>query len=292
MDYSYTFIIPHKNSPDLLLRLLNSIPKRDDIQVIVVDDNSDYEVVNFDAFPGLDMPNVEVIFNKEPRGAGYARNIGLRKALGKWLFFADADDYYLPTLNALLDKYKSVYDVDIVYFNCCGETPENNRCREFNEYVERFKSGDLSAENNIRFHWWTPWNKIVRRSLVVDYDLTFEEVMSGNDARFCLLASYYANKICVEPDFYYVSTVQEKSITGRKKSLEESLTNLSTMMRIWNFTVFAGSPAYLYYKNIMSLQVIVGITRQYGIKGMFKYILLFWKEKMTFRLYEEIRPKL
>ena len=39
-DITYTFIIPHHNCPELLDRCLTSIPQRDDIQVIVVDDNS------------------------------------------------------------------------------------------------------------------------------------------------------------------------------------------------------------------------------------------------------------
>ena len=37
----YSIVIPHKNAQDLLKYCLDSIPIRDDIQVIVVDDNSD-----------------------------------------------------------------------------------------------------------------------------------------------------------------------------------------------------------------------------------------------------------
>ena len=36
----YSFVIPHKNSLDLLQRCLDSIPVRSDIEIIVVDDNS------------------------------------------------------------------------------------------------------------------------------------------------------------------------------------------------------------------------------------------------------------
>jgi len=36
----FTIIIPHKEIPDLLIRCLKSIPVSEDIQVIVVDDNS------------------------------------------------------------------------------------------------------------------------------------------------------------------------------------------------------------------------------------------------------------
>ena len=37
---TFSIIIPHKDIPDLLMRCLRSIPVSEDIQVIVVDDNS------------------------------------------------------------------------------------------------------------------------------------------------------------------------------------------------------------------------------------------------------------
>ena len=40
MKINFTFIIPHYNTPHLLLRCLNSIPSREDIQIIVIDDCS------------------------------------------------------------------------------------------------------------------------------------------------------------------------------------------------------------------------------------------------------------
>lgn len=50
----YSVIIPHKNTPELLRRCLSSIPKRGDIQIIVIDDNSDLDKVDFYHFPGMD----------------------------------------------------------------------------------------------------------------------------------------------------------------------------------------------------------------------------------------------
>jgi len=38
---NYSIIIPHKNIPHLLVRCLDSIPQREDVQIIVADDNSD-----------------------------------------------------------------------------------------------------------------------------------------------------------------------------------------------------------------------------------------------------------
>ena len=69
MKYAFTIIIPHKNVPDLLQRCLDSIPKRDDLHIIVVDDNSDSKIVDFDRFPGLNNPQCTVIFTKEGEGS-------------------------------------------------------------------------------------------------------------------------------------------------------------------------------------------------------------------------------
>jgi len=53
----YSFVIPHYNTPDLLQRLIDSIPQREDIEVIVVDDNSDD-----DKKARVSRPDVNIIF--------------------------------------------------------------------------------------------------------------------------------------------------------------------------------------------------------------------------------------
>lgn len=39
-QFNYTIIIPHYNIPSLLERCISSIPQRNDIQIIVIDDCS------------------------------------------------------------------------------------------------------------------------------------------------------------------------------------------------------------------------------------------------------------
>ena len=114
-EYTYTIIIPHKNIPLLLQRCLDSVPLRNDVQIIVVDDGSSSNVVDFTNFPGTDRENVEIIFTKDGKGAGYARNCGLLQAKGKWLLFADADDFFLPDFLKTLDRYCST-DYDLITF--------------------------------------------------------------------------------------------------------------------------------------------------------------------------------
>lgn len=109
---NYSFIIPHHNCPILLDRLLSSIPQREDIEVIVVDDNSDN-----DKKPNVSRSDVHVVLipADESKGAGHARNVGLEIAKGKWLLFADSDDYYEDNFITSLDEYINT-DADIVLF--------------------------------------------------------------------------------------------------------------------------------------------------------------------------------
>lgn len=65
----YSILIPHKNTPDLLQYCLDSIPVRDDVQVIVVDDNSDADKVDFGHFPQWAGEHFEYYLTEEGRGA-------------------------------------------------------------------------------------------------------------------------------------------------------------------------------------------------------------------------------
>lgn len=47
----YCIIISHRNTLDLLIRCVASIPRREDVQIIVVNDNSEPAIVDFDNFP-------------------------------------------------------------------------------------------------------------------------------------------------------------------------------------------------------------------------------------------------
>ncbi len=75
----------------MLERCLDSIPQRKDVQIIIIDDDSSPEIVDFVHFPGQNRTDVEVVFTKEEKGAGYARNCGLEKA-------EEGNGYYLQML--------------------------------------------------------------------------------------------------------------------------------------------------------------------------------------------------
>ena len=110
----FSIIIPHKEIPDLLMRCLRSIPVSEDIQVIVVDDNSPNADTYLERYPELSRPYLEFIRTTKGGGAGYARNVGLDHAKGKWLLFADSDDFFCEHAFEVIKEYEES-DADVIF---------------------------------------------------------------------------------------------------------------------------------------------------------------------------------
>lgn len=209
-NIKYSIIIPHRNIPNLLQRCLDSIPERDDTQIIIVDDNSDSAKVDFRNFPGIGRPNAEIYYTKEGNGAGYARNVGLSHAIGEWLIFADADDYFTEDFNAILDKYKES-NFDIVFFNAESRYSDNisqiaNRSLDLNRYI---KEKNIV---NLRYHFYPPWCKLIRRRIQTMHSILFSETMAANDVIFSINVAYYANSFKIEDVIGYCVTLRSGSL--------------------------------------------------------------------------------
>lgn len=214
--YSYTIIIPHRNTPELLQRLLETIPQRDDVQTIIVDDHSNKHIVDFAHFPGCSRAHTEVYFSRKRKGAGHARNIGLDHAQGKWLIFADADDLFPPHFGNLLDRYADA-DADTILFNAQDALSSNlsqpgHRCRYIQKAFDRYaQSGNLSE---LRYVKLSPWGQFFRREQVSRLHLRFSETRYCNDILFVASANIYARKFLVVNEVAYIATEHEKSISA------------------------------------------------------------------------------
>ena len=124
MEPLFSIIIPHYNIPDLLMRCLKSIPVTEDIQVVVVDDNSPDVDTYLERYAELSRPYLEFVRTTKGGGAGYARNIGMEHAKGKWLLFADADDLYVDGMYDIICQWVDS-DADIVFFKIQSVMSDN-----------------------------------------------------------------------------------------------------------------------------------------------------------------------
>lgn len=214
MAQNFSIIIPHKNIPDLLQRCLDSIPVREDIQVIVIDDNSSLDIVDFEHFPMWKGLHYEYYLTKEGKGAGYARNVGLSKAKGDWILFADSDDFFSPGIENILNSIICKRE-DVIYFchrSVMSDNPSalTSRCEELNQFIIEYL--DNRNEKNLRYHFDSPWCKIIRRSLIANYKIKFHETRWANDAYFSAQVGCFAKSISALNIDGYTTTIRTGSL--------------------------------------------------------------------------------
>lgn len=214
---NYSLIIPTKDIPELLARCVASIPVRDDLEIIIVDDYSDSNKVDYTQIPELQRQDLTILRNSEPKGAGYSRNQGIRVAKGKWLVFADSDDFYTSRFNDFLDRYKDDNTTDVVYNSAQVYYEDTKEYKQLNvsRYIDNYLQHRIYSEKVLRYGMWTPWSRIVKRELVMQHNLTYEEVPTGNDMMFCLRCSQYAKTIIADPTIIYSYVISEKGSLTR-----------------------------------------------------------------------------
>lgn len=240
MKLNYSFVIPHHNTPDLLQRLIDTIPQRRDIEIIVVDDNSDD-----DKKASIIRSDVRTIYidKEHTKGAGRARNVGMAAAKGKWLLFADADDLYKPNFVDVLDEYKDD-DLEILFFNVDSvdsDTLELGHDR-FSSIQGIVNELDGTNETSDRFLYlrWGPWCKMISRDFVSKYHFFYEEINNGNDVLFSLATSYFVKKWKLDKRVLYSLTYRPGSITYSKLTRKKYATTLLNIRKREEFAKFIG----------------------------------------------------
>ena len=211
---TFSIIIPHYDIPDLLMRCLKSIPVLEDIQVIVVDDNSPDADTYLERYPELSRPYLEFICAPKNGGAGYARNIGLDHAKGKWQLFADADDFFVGNMYDIINTHVES-DADVIYFRKQAVYSDDiNRKSTRSGYLDRImdiylKTGD---ELPVRTRHHVPWGKMIKKSLIEKHHVRFEEIKYSNDILFSVHVGCLAKKIEAIDTVLYVVTSREGSL--------------------------------------------------------------------------------
>ena len=259
--YNYSFIIPHHNTPDLLKRLVKSIPQRNDVEIIIVDDNSDEDKK---ANVVRDDVSIFYIDKEHTKGAGRARNVGLEHANGKWLIFADSDDFFSEAISDLLDRYKDCKS-DIIYFKVEGRDSDTlelvTRGTKYNKFLEKYKiKRNKMSEDMLRYSHVIPWCKIIRRSLITDNNIKFEEVRYSNDVMFVTKVAHNAQKIEVSDIVAYNVTVRSGSLMTQKTG-ESRKCRFDVSMRRLRFLW----DNHKWHMMAPIIQALMSVMRRYGV---------------------------
>lgn len=171
----YSVIISVYNAEKTICRLLDSLlnQKPDNCEIIIVNDGSTDNTKKIVVPYCKNYDNVYLI-NTLNSGVGFARNIGIKKAVGDYVIFFDSDDYISKDFFKTIDKHIT-NDIDILKYNVeyhGDRIPKNI----FNTKKFSTTSGVETLENFIDSHiiFATPWMYVFKKSLFIKNNLYFE----------------------------------------------------------------------------------------------------------------------
>ena len=131
----FSVIIPTYNRLNFLEQAANSVWNQTycDYEVIIVDDGSDDGTLEYLAKLG----NRVKALHQPNKGAGAARNLGVRNAVGNYIAFLDSDDVWFPwTLETFIEAIRTHYRPSLI----SGATAE------FQNSLPNIKQGEFKAE--------------------------------------------------------------------------------------------------------------------------------------------------
>ena len=283
MSFDISVIIPHKNNASLLQRCIDSIPADDRIEVIVVDDHSDGDKVSYAHFPGRGRANTKVVFASHSGGAGYARNVGLREATGRWLLFADCDDYFAPDAFLAIMSYIDS-DADIVFFKSISieaatQQPYNDLNNRYNSYIDQYLScPSPQCADMLKYNHEVPWGKLIRHSMVADNDIRFDEIRWSNDTMFATRIALKARRVTVDGTPVYVYMHNSGSLITQL-SRESFLCRYEVQLRKSHLLRHSGVDRRITFSHYFVRRILSYPKNsfRYGIVTFWQTIKLFFK---------------
>ena len=280
MDYlsgfNYSVVIPYRDTLALLHKAVASIPDRDDIQIIIVDNS--IRPLTDSQIPPKQSAEVVYITSDPSKGAGRARNEGLKQVRGQWILFLDADDYYLPESFAVFDKYL-VSDYDIIYFDADSIQLRNGMQGDRHELIhqniqEFFSTGD---GDRLRYRFVNPISKMLKAVFVLSSGVQYDEIPVSNDVWFSIMTGHAAKKITADEHKVYMITEGESggSLT-RKRTKENWFIRYQVMVRVNKFLKSVGKYQY----RIRLLGALNVALKEFGLKEFLHFLKYAWQNKV------------
>lgn len=256
-------IIPSYNAMNYIAETLESVLAQTlaDIEVIVVDDgstDSTRDIVKEYARKDSRLMLVE----QTNQFAGVARNNGMARATGSYLYFLDADDYIekkaLETLVSALER--SGAEIAIAksrgFDNVTDDTWTIDNALNGMDFNRPILHEDYCDRLFQSFIGW-PWDKLFRKDFIEKTGLAFQPLRTTNDALFVFCALALADTIvCLDSVLFHHRTNNKDSLEGsRAKSWDNAVNAISSIGDLLGETKKGKACLNSYYRWILNYSI-------------------------------------
>ena len=187
-----SIIIPVYQSEKTIIKCIKSInqlslDKNQDYEIIVIDDGSTDNSVNYindmtDCFP------IKILSQKNS-GPAIARNLAINHSTGDYIFFIDSDDFFIDKISSIVSILKNNQPDVVVFsyktqdifskqiFSASSRDKKILSCAPTNSFT-------ISLYPDITLLIAYPWNKAYKRDFLLSNDIFFPNFRLQEDVEF------------------------------------------------------------------------------------------------------------
>ena len=269
-----SIIVPVYNVERYLKKCLESCINQtySNIEIILVNDGStDTSLFICEEF--TKKSNNVVLINQKNSGVSAARNKGLNKAKGDFIYFLDSDDWLELTMmeelvNLLENELPDVIIFGYAKVNNLGELVSKTKV-DFNYSIQMQSGGDKLMSLFDKGIGLTVWDKLIKREIIVKNKLHFNKMRNAEDFIFCIDLYFVCSSIKVIKDVYYNYRIQ---MEGKRSDNYELISNhilaFDKLLDLANFV----APNSIEVKKVLSNYFLIwfGIVKPLNIISFHK----------------------
>lgn len=272
-----SIIVPAYNAENYLKKCLDSLLNQTikDIEVLIVNDEStDNTQAIIDEYVSK-YPNICKSFTQKHSGQAIARNLAIKNATGEFITFIDSDDFVEDDIYAKVLNKAETENLDIVCFDYYEIIDDKKIVKE--HYI-------FNIEDNTRKYIVSessPWNKVIRRKLLLDSNFVFLENRIYEDLATIPTLAKFTKKIAFLPDRLYNYVIHENSTMRCEKynsKLEDIFYVVDSLYNDFIDTEYKEELEYLYIEHLLHAANLRFINYKEGIQQI-KKVSRIMKEK-------------
>lgn len=222
-------IVPVYQVSEYVERCLRSVMAQTyaEIECIIVDDASkDDSIAKCEALiSGYSGPiQFRIIHHDQNRGLSASRNTGTEAATGEYLYYLDSDDYISPNcIERLVSATQSDPSIEMVQGNSLMTGGGKDVLLYRLDHPVKTLDYDTTRQAFFknRYVYISAWNKLLKRSFVVEHRLSCREGLVFEDLLwvFYLLKELKVAYLCEELTYYYCLRLGSISTAAKPSSV-------------------------------------------------------------------------
>ncbi len=311
-----SIIIPIYNVEQYLSECINSIicaERTEQLEILLIDDGSTDESGRIADRYAKEFENI-CVYHKDNGGLSDARNYGLSKAGGKYVFFIDSDDFLKPQAINKIIEVANMYNDDVIVWDALVVDESGNNYNINYDYshpgIEPVKSyhpyefliNQLECRND---YVTTVWLGMYKREFLIKNNLWFKKGILHEDELWTPLTFLNAKNIISLNERLYCYRIRSNSIMNQKsknyfRNIQDSILIYNILPSYYDYLIdndvllkkikANNSKRYLHaiakydvykhkslYKRINKLDIL---RNSYGFKDKIRSIILLFNVKL------------